>query len=86
MPGEMQLRQAARYVVVVGCGIIAGGRAVALVQALAQARRLAPTDPAAAEAARALAAMDAMIVAVSLAIAALVWTLLKPSLASAEHT
>ena len=72
----MPARTGVRYAVVVLCGVIAGGRAVDLVQILTALRRGA-VHPAP-QALQRLALVDAVIVIVSLVIAALVWSLLRP--------
>jgi hypothetical protein len=73
----MPARTGVRYAVVVLCGVIAGGRTVDLAQVLIELRRGA-AHPAPAQALRTLALVDAAIVIVSLVIAALVWSLLRP--------
>ena len=74
----MQVRTTARYAIVVLCGVIAGSRAVDLVQILTELRRVGAAYPAVGQGLRTLALVDAAIVVVSLVIAALVWTLLRP--------
>lgn len=58
-------------------GVVAGGRLVAAVQALRQARELAATDPSAADLFRTTAELDAGIAVASVCLAALVWWLLR---------
>jgi hypothetical protein len=73
-----------RYAVVLVTGIIAGGRVVDAAQAWSEARRAAVTDPSAADAYRTFALVDGAIALCSLAIAGLVWWLLRPSSAALE--
>jgi hypothetical protein len=73
----MPVRTVIRYAVVVLCGVVAGSRAVDLAQTVMELRRVA-SFPAAAQALQTLAIVDAAIVIVSLVIAALVWSLLRP--------
>jgi len=67
-----------RYVVVLLSGIIAGGRAVDAVQAWQEWHRWAERDPSAAEAYRTFWMVDVAVAAVSLAMALLIWWLLRP--------
>jgi hypothetical protein len=74
-----------RYAVVLVTGIIAGGRVVDAVQAWSAALRAAVTDPSAAEAYRTFALVDAAVAVGSLAVAGLVWWLLRPGSPSPER-
>jgi H+/Cl- antiporter ClcA len=68
-----------RYGVVLLAGIIAGGRAVDAVQAWREWHRWAQRDPSAADAYRTFWMADLAVAALSLAIAILIWWLLRPS-------
>lgn len=69
-----------RYAVVLVTGIIAGSRAVDSAQAWQEWHRWAERDPSAAEAYRTFWLVDTAVAALSLAIAVLVWWLLRPRL------
>ena len=64
------------------CGVVAGSRAVDMVWMLTEPRRVSGTYPAVGQALRTLALVDGAIVIVSLVIAALVWSLLRPRAAT----
>jgi len=72
------LRQAFRYGAVVLAGIIAGSHAVSAYQAWEQWRLWRDRDPSGAEAALTFAEVDLVIALLSVAVAALVWRLLRP--------
>jgi hypothetical protein len=67
-----------RYVVVLLAGILAGGRAVDAIQAWHEWHRWAERDPSAAEAYRTFWKVDAAVAILSLAMALLIWWLLRP--------
>ena len=67
-----------RYVVVLLAGIIAGGRAVDAVQAWREWHRWAERDPSAADAYRTFWIVDVAVGVLSLAMALLIWWLLRP--------
>jgi uncharacterized membrane protein len=67
-----------RYAVVLLTGIIAGGRAVDAAQAWRQWHRWLDHDASAADAYRTFWLVDTAVAVVSLAIAVLVWWLLRP--------
>jgi hypothetical protein len=66
-----------RYAVVLLTGFIAGGRAVDAVHAWREWHRVSASDPSAADAYRTFCMVDSAVAVVSLAIAALVWWLLR---------
>jgi hypothetical protein len=76
------LKNILRSCVVLLAGIIAGGRAVSAVQSLQQYHAIATTEPSRAEPYLTVAAHDLGILALSFALAGLVWWLLRPSSAS----
>jgi hypothetical protein len=67
-----------RYGLVLLAGIIAGGRAVDAVQAWREWHRWAERDPSAAEAYHTFWVVDVAVAALSLAMALLIWWLLRP--------
>jgi hypothetical protein len=67
-----------RYVVVLLAGIIAGGRAVDAVQAWREWHRWAERDPSAADAYRTFLMVDVAVAVLSLAMALVIWWLLRP--------
>ena len=69
-----------RYAVVLLAGIIAGGRAVDAVQAWREWHRWMERDPSAADAYRTFWMVDVAIAAISLAMALLIWWLLRAPL------
>jgi hypothetical protein len=73
------LRRWVRHLAVLLAGVIAGGRAIGAAQACAEARRWSARDPSEAEALRSFCQVDAAVALLSLAIAALVWWLLRPA-------
>jgi hypothetical protein len=75
-----------RYVVVLLAGIIAGGRAVDAVQAWREWHRWAERDPSAAEAYRTFWMVDVAVAALSLAMALLIWWLLRPSVSRVRRS
>jgi hypothetical protein len=74
---EWSVRKIARYSVVLLGGIIAGGRAVSAVQLWQQYHSASRQDPAAADAYLSSIVTDLIIVALSVAVAGLVWWLTR---------
>jgi hypothetical protein len=72
------VRNAIRYAIVLVAGIIAGGRAVSALEAWQQWRRWRDRDPSGADAYRAFAQVDTVIAVLTLAVAVLIWWLLRP--------
>ncbi len=72
------LRSSVRYGVVLLAGIIAGSRTVSAVQAWQQYRLWRERDPSGADAYRTFAQVDTGIALLSLAVAVLIWWLLRP--------
>ena len=72
------LRNGLRYAVVLAAGIIAGGRTVGAIQAWRQGRMWRERDPSGADAYLTFAQIDAVTAALSLAVAVLIWWLLRP--------
>ena len=72
------LRQKFRLGIVVLAGIVAGAQAVGAIQAWLQYREWRERDPTAAGALLTLAWSDALLAAVSVAIAGAAWWLLRP--------
>lgn len=72
--------QTVRYLVVLITGFIAGSRAVDAVRSWREWHMWAARDPSGADAYRAFFVTDATITVLSLAIAGLVWWLLRPHL------
>jgi hypothetical protein len=72
------VRNAIRYGIVLVAGIIAGSRAVSALQAWQQWRLWRERDPSGADGYRSFAEVDTVIAVLSLAIAVLIWWLLRP--------
>jgi hypothetical protein len=72
------VRSAIRYGIVLVAGIIGGGRAMGAFEAWQQWRRWRERDPSGADGYRTFAEVDAVIAVLSLAIAGLIWWLLRP--------
>jgi hypothetical protein len=72
------VRNPLRYGVVLVAGFIAGSRAVSAVQSWHQWRLLRESDPSGADAYLTVAEVDTVIAVLSLAVAVLLWWLLRP--------
>jgi len=72
------VKSVARYATVVLAGIVAGSNTVSAFQAWQQYRLWRERDPSGADASLTFAQLDLAVAGLSLAIAALVWWLLRP--------
>lgn len=77
-------REVARYAVVLVGGIFAGTRVVGAVNAWQQYHIWSERDPSGAEAYLTFAGVNAVVAGLSVALAGLVWWLLRPAVASPE--
>jgi hypothetical protein len=71
--------QAVRYVIVLAAGFLAGSRLVEALRAWQEWHRWSASDPSAADGYRTFFLISAAISALSLAVAVLVWWLLRPA-------
>jgi hypothetical protein len=72
------VKSVARYATVVLAGIVAGSNTVSALQSWQQYRLWRERDPSGADASLTFAQLDLAVAGLSLAIAALVWWLLRP--------
>jgi hypothetical protein len=71
--------QRLRYLLVLACGILAGGRSVEAVNSWQEWRARMTSDPSAADAYRTFFLVNLGTVVLSLCLAALLWHLLRPA-------
>jgi hypothetical protein len=76
------LRQKVRFIIVLLAGMLAGAQAVGAYQYWRQYRQWRDSDPSAADAYLTFAQVDALLAVVSLAVAGLLWWMLRPRLGS----
>lgn len=81
---RIDLREWVRYGIVLLAGIIAGGRTVGAWQAYRKSLALREVDPSGADAYRTFAQVDLAVALSCLAVAVLVWWLLRPRLERKE--